>query len=272
MTEQAEIFHPQFPALHMCVIIDARHSSRMDMIRDLKASNLFENIVEAKSIDDGRKIISGHAADALLLGPSVSLAKATSFLQAAKSESLSKDCALVAILPRDTTVVERETSHRMQLLSAGAHGVIETPCTKMAFTEQMVRAVVKANANSPWTGILLNAEKNGIDPFSGAKSAPRADSLSSVASKASPDLRAILESIESGEYELDANGKPTRKTMAAISKLVDSMLAQREAQSATPKFKQFFEEILVQYFLDLKQYGARDAVNELREKLATYRE
>ena len=289
MAEKEEVYQPHFPALNMCVVIDARHSSRTDMIRDLKASNLFETIVEAKSIDDGTRVMQGHAVDACLLGPSVSLAKAKSFLGSMPQKSFSKDCAYVTLIPKDVTLVERATSHVGELQAAGAHGVIETPCTKKSFFESIVRAVVLANANTPWTGILLESEKFGVDPFPesgsharspngaaesdapGTSSSQKKISLVAAIQTPSPEMRDILEGIESGGIRLSDDGKPNKRTAAAIGKLVEAMLA-TSAGSSSSKFKQFFEQALVQYFLDLKLYGNRDATNELREKLLSYRE
>mgnify|MGYP000972665810 CR=1 FL=1 len=54
--------------------------------------------------------------------------------------------AIIAVVS-DTDIAEAV------FLGRGAHGVIRKPCSKQKFTESVVRAVVKANASSPWVSI-----------------------------------------------------------------------------------------------------------------------
>ena len=136
---------PKFSSLANCLLIDASFRSRDQVIKDIKSSNIFENIIEASSIDDGHEKIHIRSFDACLLGPSVSLDLVSSFIKKAKPRSLAKDCAFIAVIKRDLDPTELTEPH----------SVARVPCTKQAFFESVVRGVLKANKGTAWPGFKL---------------------------------------------------------------------------------------------------------------------
>ena len=78
-TDDAE--QPHYPALERCVLIDARMGSRIEIIKDIKASALFDTIAEGKSLNDARSILTWTDVDACFLGPSVSPEKAIDLIK-----------------------------------------------------------------------------------------------------------------------------------------------------------------------------------------------
>jgi len=281
--DEGEAFQPPFPALHQCVNIDSRHGSRVEINKDLKASHLFENLIEAKSIDDGMRVVESHAVDACFLGPSLSLEKASAFLRRAAKSSYSKDITFVSLVPIGHP-------YKNELEVAGAHAIIEFPCSKAKFTEAVVRGVIKANKNSPWTGILLNAEQNNINLFAepgygkdGKKieaepaketktQTPMLASLniSSLVDRLAPEMHTLIADIDSDGFDL--TGKPSEKVAKAIAKLVDSLMATGANVGKSEKFRSYFEAALNEWFVDLKQLGPQSATSELKRKLRAFTE
>jgi hypothetical protein len=135
---------PQFPALSCCIVLDARFSSRQEIIRDLKASLLFEEIVEAKSLMDAMLLLTHRQPDACFIGPTMSLDRAIAFINEGQKKIHSGDCAFVSI-------IEANPEIRLQLLENGAHEVIERPCSKYTFSLGVIAAIVRANAGHPWS-------------------------------------------------------------------------------------------------------------------------
>jgi len=272
-TKPEELIGPQFPALSMCLIIDARHSSRSEIVRDVKASNLFETIVEAKSLDDGKRIISNHNSDACFIGPSVSRASASNLVKRLSESTMSKDCAFIVIL-------NNEDKDDLELISAGCHQLIRLPCSKMKFSEGVVRGVITANMNSPWTGILLNAEKSGIDLFEEPGSPTKKRStdqeklsisgLNAIFPEVASEMQNVLTNIESGNYGLDEGGKPNAATSSAITSLVSGMLGNRDLGTKNDSVRQFLESALLQWFLDLKTLSQQQATQSLKKKLTAF--
>ncbi len=282
MEGKPEINQPQFPALYMCVVVDARVSSRKDILRDLKATSLFENLIEAKSLDNGLQLIENHAVDACFIGPAVSLAKAATFIQQASASELSKHCAFI-------TIAAGENIDRAALELAGSHQVIDTPYSKMKFAECIVRGVAKANAGSKWAGILLNAEQDNVNLFSheivgiispNPKPPPSFDEepqtstqrMGTALLKASPQMKQIIKKIESGAFGVDPDGNPDRRAKEALEKLVSTILGETDIGQKTDGFSAFFESALFQWFKDVNIYGTKDANEELKKRLATYSE
>lgn len=272
MAAKEELFQPQFPSLSMCLVIDARHGSRSEILRDIKACDLFETIVEAKSLDDGLRIITNHAIDACFIGPSVSRAAACSLVQQLTHNSMMKDCALIVIL-------NSKEDDDVALLSAGCHQIIRFPCSKMKFSEGVVRGVITANLNSPWVGIMLNAERAGINLFE-EPSAPLArvaaedklssSGLNSLFPQVAGEMESVFTHIESGRYALDDQGNLNAEATAAISSLVNAMLAEHDLGARSTAVQEFLTTSFLQWFLDLKKGNQKQATNTLKKKLTAF--
>lgn len=305
--DEGEVFQPVFPALETCLMIDPRHSTRQDLRRDLKASNLFENIVEAKSLDDGIRIVAAHRFDAVFLGASLTQEKAVNLLTQIVSCCFSKDCALLII-------ASRQLSDTELYITAGAHRVISIPCPRSVFAEGVVRGVVSANANSPWTGIVLNADARGENLFGEEKvgnargsagpeptaspqaappppppvqappptptpSSPSAQqngelnraTLNSVIAQSAPGLKQLKKQIESGECALEAPGVPNAYTQQVLDGLLQGILKNTDLDEKVPSFRGYFQKALVEWIDDVKVYGPTDATNELRKKLLAFK-
>lgn len=280
---------PHFPALTKCILIDARYASRMELIKDLKASALFEEVVEAKSLIDGLAMLEMQEVDAIFLGPSVTFEKAAEFIQQGIKRGRSKDCAFVA-------VISPENQERELYEKSGVHGIIQRPFSRHVFTENVVKAIVKVNAGSPWKGILLNAKvsepstpnsnKNEqigpaqdrlyvTAPLSSAPEVvPENDILVRVLATTTPALKQIIERIENGELGIDLYGTPDEKATQAIRALVEHICQDHEQGGESAggggKFREFLEGALQEWFVDVVTVSQRAAAENLRQRLQMY--
>lgn len=271
---------PHYPALNCCALIDARMASRNELRKDVKASALFENITEGKSLADGMAILEWQEVDACFLGPSLSPEKAAEFIRDAKTRVRSTDCAFIVVINAGDDATGE------LLRNAGAHGVIIRPCTKMTFTDGVVRAVISANADGVWAGLSLMyghdnilavmRDAGGKQRLPGVSPVLEEAIFSAMAASTEPQLRTILEAIDSGEIRLTPEGKPTRRAQQIIKAAVDEILSDdeaggREGGSEVQQFKAFFYDSLCSWFTDIIQGDERDATEKLRRCLLAYR-
>jgi hypothetical protein len=152
-----EVELPRYPALAKAFLLEARHSVRIELVKDLKASLLFDYVVEATSIGNGLGMIEAQEGDAYFIGPSVTKERVFEFLEKGDKAKLSKDLAFVVIA--DTLLEGPE-----EFLEKGAHGVIRRPYSKAVFTEGTIRAVIAANGNGAWATMV---KKQGGQIFEG---------------------------------------------------------------------------------------------------------
>ena len=259
----------------MTVVIDARHGSRQQILKDLKSSGLFEVVTEAKSLDDGIRILSNHEVDACLLGPSVTPARAGDFIQRSGQSIYSPDCAFVAILPEDST-------HEAELTASGAHGVVTWPCSKRRFTELMVRAVVAANSASPWAHILLDAEERGVDIFTSSESMGLGDTerrdreilvqltIERLIERPSLEVSSAVETIKSGTFGFDAKGKPSAASVQAVCDLANIALRGNLANPQVVGFAPHINRVLLEWVMDLRRLPDREATEKLQRRIASF--
>lgn len=261
-----EIFATDFPALFMAVIIDARYSSRQELLKDLKATALFENIVEAKSLSDGLKLLASEAVDVCLLGPSLNVANVARFIEQGTASEKSKDCAFVALNQNDP-------QRAGELSACGAQRVLHLPASKRQLSEEIVRAVIAANKNSPWSSILLNAEGEQ-DDSPGLSLVPAKSAAEELSIKEIPeDLSDLLRSLESSQSDFKPESyRQSGKAKALAQLLLNSLLTKVDIETTSSAFKTFMEEAALEWLEDAKLYSPRDATAELRKKLKSFRE
>lgn len=275
---------PQFPALAKCILVDARLGSRGEIVKNIKASSMFMEIVEAKSVQNGLGMLEAQETDALFLGPSVTIQTMLDFLAEGGKRARSGDCAFMAIV--EATTDDEQIS---ALFAAGAHNVLKQPFSRARFFEAVVHAVVRANANSPWTSLFNQAVEAGLmEALPVALVADTADAIGTVTQLGAPEeesenpavaamrsssgrLKDIVAGVDRGVYSLDMTGVPTPRSAEALNDVVDAMLSstsldETEAQS----FRRFVTASLFQWFVDLVLEGKSVAAERLKNSLSTY--
>ncbi len=274
---------PQFPALAKCILVDARHGSRSELVKEINASGLFLAIVEAKSVQNGLGMLENLHTDALILGPTVSVATMVDFLAEAKKCALSDDCAYLAVLD-----AEASDEQVQKLLQEGAHNVIRRPFNRLRFFEAVVQAIVKANANSPWTSLYKQGVEQGIfGAIQVVDAKPEVDigavtqvvepekqaaSVTTVTMNSSTErLREIIMGLERGLYALDPTGAPTRRTVDALNEVAKEMLGSSTlGDPEVDVFHSFIIGALREWFVDLVQEDKMVATEKLRKTLLAY--
>ncbi len=136
---------PQFASLSCCLLVDSSHKSRIEIIKDIKASSLFQDIVEAGSIKNAQELLKVRVFDACIFGPSLSLEVVSSFIKKGKEENISSDCAYISIIKNAAEFHEY----------TDPHSVVVVPTSKRTFFESIVRGVLLANEGSVWPGVRL---------------------------------------------------------------------------------------------------------------------
>ena len=265
----------QFPPLEQCAVIDSRFSSRQDIVRDLKATGLFQNIDEAQSVRHGLEMLNSLPVDACIIGPSVSPGKMIDLIERSREIPAADSCAFVAIVPPDS---EEEDF----LLDCGVHGVLRKPYTKHSLNEKIVRSVVRANANSPWKALLKRYSdeqadaKNSQQLAAEASEESRSEAIDNreiilAIENTIPALKELSSGHERGEFGLLLNGSPTPATMTAIDGIVEKITGQRRLPATCRKdMADFLGWSIVQWFGEMVIGSEESATKKLRSKLISY--
>lgn len=95
--------------------------------------------------------------------------------------------------------------------------------------------------------------------------------LNSVIAKAATGLKQILKKLDDGSIAFDLAGNPDERAQQTIKALLDSILKDNLQASKAPGFRLHFEKALLEWLADVKVYGPSDALNELRQKLASFK-
>lgn len=261
--QEEEHYEPLYPALHMCVLIDARLSSRRDLVKDLNAIYLFESIVEAMYVDEGIQWLRNNPVDACFLGPTISREKMLEFIGTALKTPGAEECALLAILPHDTSdlhVLER----------SGLHGIITKPYTKMGFCDKVARAVIAANADGDWAQAALailkerEKEKKKLPD-------PATKLATGVLSRVSSHLDKLVAGFKDNILGLDGYGEPTQETNEALDLIFQDITKPFSKNETLAEFSPFFRKCLGEWFIEMAVTNKKIATNNLARKVMFFR-
>ncbi|MCB0322428.1 MAG: hypothetical protein KDD69_02610 [Bdellovibrionales bacterium] len=253
---------PQFAALSCCLLIDSSFRSRREVIKDIKATALFEEIIEAQSLPDAFERLKGRSFDACFLGPSLQIEATASFLERAKEVSKANDCAFVLIYRAavETTAFVQESP---------AHSVVVGDATKRAFSEATIRAVLLACENSPWPGVRLDQDgsllvKEG-DIWRKVSSEPPRPVRSTPASLPSGVGQELLASLE----VMDEEDSTSNELLRLLRKVLESPLPVDDGTDEA-RFARYVFAAVEEWKEEAKNLGAKDAGRNLRRKLQGY--
>lgn len=245
---------PKFSSLASCLLVDSSHKSRIEIIKDIKASSLFADIVEAGSISNAQELLKVRTFDACIFGPSLSLDVVTSLIKSARNKSISSDCAYLALI-KDTA----EYSDYIE-----PHSVIVVPCSKKSFFEGVVRGVLIANKGSVWPGVRLG-EDGCVEMLEGGSWKVLAGGPAVQSKAGLPDnfaLNGTKESIKSF-CELLPNTPRTR-----IDKIVKILLT--NPQSKDDPFVQYFLCAIKEWRDDQSFLSLKEVSQNLKKKLLDF--
>lgn len=276
---------PEYPALECCLIVEAHFATQKALMQALKASCLFDSIIPAQSITDALKIMSLQAFDATFIGAGLSVDKAKRFIVDSQEQSFAKDCAYIAMVPEGSEAFE-------SFLEFGAHWVLELGYTKREFFDAVVKAVVKANANSPWKGILMSslganeaslealfptrrkdAKEEDIVALSSAKNrisaAEREALISKAVLQADNNMLEVFEMIKSNSQL----SRASRSQLVAkkLREIIEALLSETKDLPENLRHKRIAEDILSDWVINLDYYSLEDATEKLRSMLKLFK-
>ena len=256
---------PDFPALGCCVLVDARYSSRLDIIKDLKASLLFEEILEAKSLSDAEVLLNRHRPDACFIGPSVTPDRAIEFITEGKKKDGLGDCAFIALINADSAV-------RENLLNNGAHRVIERPYSKYLFVKEVIGAIITANAGHPWKALAVSLGLIQDDDLSTPAINPllaSAHPADNADGRTSPDVNKLLSALNFSELA-STGGAPSLETIEKIKGLINSLLPERADDASLQELRLFLEGEIHHWITDQQVVSREMATKNLKRKIGLF--
>lgn len=145
-----------FEPLQLIVVIESRFSVRQEVTQQIRALGLFEEVVEAKSVNDGRSILDIRAVDCCVFGLGLNEAAAIEFVQQAKEATLSKYCGYIKM----TSVIEK-----LEYPDA-FDAILEMPADKPKLAACVVAAILNSSKGAPWHETIADSgisEKELLD-------------------------------------------------------------------------------------------------------------
>ncbi len=228
---------------------------------------MFEEIIEAKSLDDGLAQLAARNFDALFLGPSIQIERTNPFFERAAKVSRAQDCAYVAIFKdflSGTDLVKRSQ----------AHATVSDKSSKRVFTEAIVRAVLMACDDSPWPGVKLDEDGSILVSDNGVwrKFESDGETASPELTNASAGMAALL---SSGVLTIlaDACGeKVQEETQEELSRLMAKIMAADTAEESDATedlggVAAATRRAVQEWLLDKDYMGPNEASKVLKKKL-----
>ncbi|MCB0325572.1 MAG: hypothetical protein KDD69_18450 [Bdellovibrionales bacterium] len=260
-----------FPALALCAVVESRYSSRTKILRELAACMLFETVIEAESVEHAKAILRQHPTDICIIGPSVSLPRTKELI--ADGRKLAPDtCAFLMI-------VDQEGATEELLLEVDAHEILSGAYSKQRFGESIVKAVLAANTNSPWSSIVreltgqhdfqkVPAEKSPTGECSKSKATGASASLGAIARKLAPHLTHLAEHHERGEYGLLMDGSPTRAAEKYIDNAIAMLLVGIPLSAVQAKtLQRFLKSTVVTWYREMVLTSSEQAMSSLNRSI-----
>lgn len=228
--KEEKIFN--YPALERCMIVESRFSRRQEIINSIKSTSLFDKIIEAQSLSDGVQKVRTLNFDVCFVGTSISIEKANDFLTQASQNSLAKDCSFVVVANEEN----QEQANNLNV----AHGVLSWPSSRAKFQKGIVKSVVKANQNSPWTNLL---EKYELEEAA-LELEHKKEQIREIITSSAEELRKISSNIQAKKYGLDQAGKIDNGLRSDIAKIIEALISKFNNHNEISNFKETFEKAL----------------------------
>jgi len=248
---------PRFPALARCLIIESSHRARNEVIKEIKTAQIFENILEASSLDDAEKKISSISFDACVLGPSTNPETGLAFIKKNKPLVMSKDIAFIY-------VVKFEIDDSPYV---GAHGIAKTPSIKKKTLTDFAKAILTANKNLKWPGIKLN-EDGQIMMLDGAEWKVIKCDSDSVVSNELPESFTLSGDKESIEKFCDSISTTPK---SRIEKIIKSLISASPSTSQQA-FATYFTQSIIEWKTDMTFMSLKEASLALKNRLLLFSE
>jgi hypothetical protein len=263
---------PEFNIFSKSLVVDSSFESRQGLLRELRGSKLFSNIVEAQSFTHGLHELRTGSVDACLIGTSVTAERAVAFLRLGKQITANKDCAFITVLPNmpDAKTAERTS----KLRQAGADQVLVAPYTKQVLKQVLfktIRNVAQAQegvgqiikeAPAPAvryaktaTARLLTAKTQSIDPL--------ADHLITAAE----DLKKIADRIAAGGFPVEEDGSLGSEAEEAIRQIILRAVTFSQPTIEDQSWNEHFAGCVANWFVSATNSPNSLAREFLRNKL-----
>ena len=248
------------PVALQTLVVESNFSSRKELVSLLQATMFVGEIEQAPSVRDGITSLSAGRTDACLLGSSLSLQRATWFLETAKSLSLKKPCALIA--------VGKTEDDCTQLIASGADGALHLPLEPMSFTQLVQRAVEDSRARFSGTkSLAIQLEKTKFTSRVMNVQQYEHGALAEIIQDLAVQLEAAAAELTAGRLKLSAGGLPSLATQDALRIALESAFPTSANASVIGSEDHRFVTAVVNWFVERVHSGQKQASDNLRKRL-----
>lgn len=247
----SEFTIPQFSPLAKCLLVESSFKSRNEIIKSIKSTDIFQDIISPKSLEDGVSAISKETFDACVIGPSIKPETIKIYIDELLKNTFSEDCAIVVLYKE-----EADTENFLR-----AHSICKFPSSKLLLFEAIVRAILLSNKGSVWPGIRLS-EDGKVE----IKLEDNWTVISSSSSKPYEGLKSDFK-IEANQNSIEEFYQGLQKTpKSKLEKILSSIL---QIDSSDP-FHKFFKSAILEWKDELEFSTPKEAALNLRWKLLNF--
>jgi len=244
---------PRFASLSRAILVDSRADVRDELLRSLKASLLFEELLQSASLVNIAAKLQSLEFDACIFGPSLDPVQIANFVERQADLVLSKDCAFIAISEEGKARAIRARCKKL-------HTAVSWPCTKRKFTEGLIKGILLANEGTLWPGVKLSED--------GQVMIHRAGQWLDYG-------EVIVEEVEGDEaLSSDNTSEPGPLAHSQVEKILLRLIhhidERREEDGPVDEFTLFFENCVKEWLAEKTFESPAEALKNLRRRILSY--
>jgi hypothetical protein len=232
------------------LVIESHLSSRRELVRDIAELHLAEDVIEADSVRDALSRLATDPLHACVLGPRLQPSTALGLVAEAKSFSIQKNCAFLAVASNKNNIAD-------SALGQLVDGTIGYPYSKSTFSE-IVR------------GAIERAQHIHSGPSSQQVASIDCDLLSDALSALASDLHRISKKITSGTFRTDRSGAPSAEISHEIRRVLERLPLTRTESGKLSGSDDFFVRSVAAWFSDRTRTSHQSASRTLIDRLTSF--
>ena len=200
------------------MVIESRFSLKQEIGKLIRELGLFEEVIEARSVNDAQAVVDLRAVDCCILGLGLNETAGIEFALRAREEALSKYCSYIKMFSAGSELKRPDAFE----------AVLEMPTSKAKLAECLIRAVLKGAHRSSWHDAMANSHLAEEDFFTALRSD---ESLKEAPLPSSPVPTAEpLEQLSRSGTRRIPFGPPLAKIIADLSDHQIAKLGEQEVE------------------------------------------
>ncbi len=260
--------------LSLCTVVDARLSSRKEIVSKIKATGLFEDVIEPETLSDALGVLASQNVDTCIVGPTLTQSGAQHFLKSARAITQATDCAFVVVVD-ERNMSEAESP--LETLNSSAHTVLSAPCSARMYADGVGRAVHNAAEKNTSKVKKLEAyfesQPIGQSINKGESATAKDGSYGTGVNtllRSEENISKLFEAVLGRQMSAKEAAKIPPEAIATLKLLIAEVVKRKSKSRRFTQFARFLEVCIHDWVEDILERPDCDANKRLRWKLLLY--